>query len=139
MSGLNAFLAGNALPVENRRTPISDRFRDKDGKPMLWELRGLSESENEALRKSCTKIVRSKRGEAEKTDTSQYVGKLVVACVVYPDLKDPELQNSYGVMGADTLLKKMLTAGEYAALLEKVQEINGFDKDMNELVDEAKN
>ena len=75
----------------------------------------------------------------EKTDFALYTGKLVVACVVYPDLNDAALQDSYGAMGADTLVKKMLTAGEYAALLEKVQEINGYDKDMSELVDEAKN
>jgi len=43
------------------------------------------------------------------------------------------------VMGADLLVKKMLTAGEYAALMEKVQEVNGFDKDMAELIDDAKN
>ena len=60
-------------------------------------------------------------------------------CVVYPDLTDAELQNSYGVMGDDNLLKKMLKSGEYAALLNKVQEINGFDITTQDLVDEAKN
>ncbi|MNC83125.1 Phage XkdN-like protein [compost metagenome] len=59
--------------------------------------------------------------------------------VVYPDLKDAELQKSYGVLGADQLLRKMLLPGEYATLLQKVQSINGFDKDVNELADEVKN
>jgi hypothetical protein len=138
MSGLKAFLAANAEQVENRRVVISDRFRD-GGKPVLWELRAISEAENEALRKSCTKLVKSKRGDQEKTDNNLYIGKLAAESVVYPDLKDAELQNSYGVMGTEVLLKKMLTAGEYATLLAQVQEINGFDRDMNELVEEAKN
>jgi len=29
--------------------------------------------------------------------------------------------------------------GEYTALIQKVQELNGFDKELNELVDEVKN
>ena len=58
---------------------------------------------------------------------------------MFPNLKDKELQDSYGVMGDDKLLKTMLTAGEYANYLEKVQEVNGFDVPMDELVEEAKN
>jgi len=42
------------------------------------------------------------------------------------NLDDIELQNSYGVMGADALLKTMLTPGEYPEYMEKVQEVNGF-------------
>lgn len=139
MSGLHAFLSGNAAPVEHVRTAVSHRFRDENGAPILWELRALSEAENEALRKSCTRIVKNKRTETEKTDFNLYTGRLVAACVVFPDLGDAALQDSYGVLGADALVKKMLTAGEYAALLEKVQEINGYDKDLGELVDDAKN
>ena len=41
-------------------------------------------------------------------------------------------------MGEDALLKAMLTAGEYAAYLEKAQEICGFGLESQE-VDEAKN
>jgi hypothetical protein len=59
--------------------------------------------------------------------------------VVYPDLKNAELQKSYGVMGEERLLKAMLSAGEYVQLSGKIAEINGFDNDVNELVDEAKN
>ena len=50
-----------------------------------------------------------------------------------------DLQDSYGVMGAEELLKVMLLPGEYANYLGKVQEICGFDKNMNDLVEEAKN
>lgn len=42
-------------------------------------------------------------------------------------------------MGSDTLLKKMLNPGEYNDYLAKVQEVNGFDIDMNDLAEEAKN
>ena len=42
-------------------------------------------------------------------------------------------------MGADALLKAMLTPGEYANYLNKVQEICGFDITLQDEVDEAKN
>jgi hypothetical protein len=54
-------------------------------------------------------------------------------------LNDTELQDSYGVKGADALLKKMLKAGEYTEYKAKVMEVNGYDMSMEELVDEAKN
>lgn len=74
-----------------------------------------------------------------ETDYAQYVGKLAVACTVFPDLNNKELQDSYQVMGAESLLKKMLTPGEYQDYLAKVQEINGFDIALEDLVEDAKN
>lgn len=40
-----------------------------------------------------------------ETDYNAYLGKLDARCTVFPNLDDAELQNSYGVMGADALLK----------------------------------
>ena len=42
-------------------------------------------------------------------------------------------------MGADNLLKAMLSAGEFAAFVEKLQQICGFDSSLQDQVDEAKN
>ena len=41
-------------------------------------------------------------------------------------------------MGAEALLKRMLSPGEYADYVLKVQEINGFQT-LQEDIDEAKN
>ena len=75
----------------------------------------------------------------QEIDTNKYIGLLACTCTVFPNLNDAQLQNSYGVMCADELLKAMLLPGEYADYLMKVQEICGFDKSTQELVDEAKN
>lgn len=142
MSGLKAFFAQNAVAVENIKYAASNRFLDDEGHPMQWEIKTISSEEDEALRKSCTKKVPvpGKKGQfIPETDYTQYVGKLAAACTVFPNLNDVELQNSYGVMGEDKLLKKMLLPGEYAAYLGKVQEVNGFDIDMQEMVEEVKN
>ena len=142
MGNLSAFMAQNALKVENIKHCPSNRFVGKDGKPIEWELTCLTSQEDEELRKFCTKRVKvpgKKNQFTMETDYNLYLGKLASKCTVFPNLNDAELQNSYGVMGDDALLKAMLTPGEYADYLSKVQEINGFDIAFDELVDEAKN
>lgn len=139
---LSAFLKQNAEKIENEKVVISDRFKDENGVSIPFEIRVMTNGEDSELRKKCTKKVQvpGKKGMfTNETDYEAYVGLQAVNCVVYPDLKDSELQDSYGVMGELALLKAMLTLGEYANLLEEVQKINGFDKDMQELVDETKN
>lgn len=141
MSNLSAFLAQNAVQDEKIKYVASKRFVE-DGKPVEWELQSVTSEEDEQIRKSCTKRVPipGKHGQyIPETDLNKYLGLLAVKCVVYPNLNATELQDSYGVMGADNVLKKMLKPGEYQNLLNKIQEINGFSVNMDELVDEAKN
>lgn len=142
MSNLSAFLSQNALKVENAKYVVSKRFLDENKRPIEWEICGITSEEDEELRKSCTRKVPvpGKRNHfVPETDYNAYLGKLASRCTVFPNLNDAELQNSYGVMGADALLKVMLTPGEYADYIAKVQEVNGFESSMEELVEEAKN
>lgn len=140
MSEFSAFFAQNALPAAPEELVVSERFVDKEGNPLTWQVRAMTEEENEAIRKAVTKRVKGKNGQyTQETSMDDYLAKLAAESVVFPGLKDAELQKSYGVMGAEALLRKMLLPGEYAGLLAKVQEINGFDKDMEDLKDEVKN
>lgn len=138
---LSAFLAQNAVKIENVKYAASPRFVE-GGKPVEWEIRCVPGTEDEVLRKDCTRrvgIPGKKGAYTQETDYNLYLGRLAVACTVYPNLNDKELQDSYGVMGADVLLKTMLTSGEYAGYLSKVQEVCGFDKTLQDEVDEVKN
>lgn len=139
---LSAFLAENAVPVEHVKFAASPRFLDEKKKPMMWEIKTISATEDEALRKACAKRVPipGKRNQYQKeTDYDMYLGKLAVACTVFPDLNSATLQGSYHVMGAPELLKAMLTPGEYADYVSKIQEVCGFDTTLQEEVDEVKN
>lgn len=140
MSSLQAFFAQNVRSEIVEEFVVSERFKDENGKPIPWKLRTLTEAENEELRKAATQYVKGKGGQrVPEVKPELYLAKIAVASVVFPDLKDAELQKSYGVVGAEDLLKKMLLAGEYAALIQKAQEINGFDRDINEAIDQIKN
>lgn len=142
MSDFSVFMAGNAAKEENIKYVASTRFKDANGNPVEWEIKTIDSNLDETIRKECTKKipVNGKRGQyTQDIDTDKYIGKICVASTVYPDLNNAELQDSYGVKGADALLKKMLKPGEYTNYKTKVMEVNGYDTSMEELVDEAKN
>jgi hypothetical protein len=140
MSDLSMFFAQNVAVEVAEDFEVSPRFKEKEGKVVKWKLRSITEDDNQELRKSATKKVKGKNGVyTNDFDSNGYLSKMVVACVVYPDLKNAELQKSYGVIGAEKLLSKMLLPGEFGGLLERVQTMNGFDRDINDLVEEVKN
>lgn len=160
MSNLTAFLSQNALKQENEKVVVSKRFvepviDEKTGeqkidektkkpltKPVKWEVAAITSDEDDQLRKENTKRmpVPGKKGMmVPETNYTAYLAALAVKCTVFPNLHDADLQNSYGVMSAPELLKKMLLPGEYDEYLATIQKINGFDVGMDELVEEAKN
>ncbi|WP_353106262.1 phage tail assembly chaperone [Acetoanaerobium noterae] len=134
-----AFMKQNALQKENEEIVISDRFKNPDGSNAKWIIRPLGSEEHSKLRSECLSIEGKGRKTIQKFDQQKYMCKLAVSGVVEPDLHNKELQDSYGVMGAESLINKMLYAGELDKLVEGIQEISGIGKDFNELVDEAKN
>jgi len=142
MSNLSYFLAANVIKEDVVKYIASKRFIDENKNPVEWELGCITSAEDQEIRKSCTRKVQvpgKKNMYMPETDYDAYLAKLAVKCVKYPTLNNAELQNSYGVMGEVALLQAMLKSGEYQDLLKKVQEINGFDTGMDELVEEAKN
>ena len=68
-----------------------------------------------------------------------YNHALTALAVVEPDLNNAELQKAWGVLGSEKLLTKMLYVGEFANLLEAVQDLSGLDQDINDDIEEAKN
>ena len=141
MSDFSVFMKGNTNR-DSVKYVASKWFTDNKGKPIEWEIKPISSDLDETLRKECTKKVpiAGKRGQYnQETDTDKYIGKMCVACTVYPNLNDAELQDFYGVKDGEALLKKMLLPGEYTEYKAKVMEVNGYDMSMEELVDEAKN
>lgn len=59
--------------------------------------------------------------------------------IVQPDISNADFLAKAGCNTASEFLEKKLKAGEIAELAAKITEISGFDVDMNEKIDEAKN
>lgn len=142
MSNFRLFMKENKKKKENQKYAPTKSLVDETGKPLEWEFKHITSSENLALRDDCTTEVQitGKFGMyRDKTDSALYVKKLIAASTVYPDLDDAELQDSYGVSGAEDLLMELVDdPGEYADLAEFVQKMQGF-KTLNEEADAAKN
>lgn len=141
---LEVFMKGNVLPAEEKEVAISKRMLDSEGNPVKWTLQAITTREDTELRQECTRVAKApgkngKRGATvEKLDVDLYGLKLCAACVVYPDLNNAELQDSYGVKNPIDLLKVMLLPGELADLQVEATDVCGFQS-FDEKVEEAKN
>ena len=136
----DAFLKTNKIVKENEEIPVSESFKDENGDTILWEVRPLTNEEMKYIKKTCVKQIKDKRGGVSlETDTDKMMCLMAATSTVYPDLKNAELQNSYGVMGECALLEAMLSAGELLAYEQKINSINGFDVSFDDKVEEAKN
>lgn len=104
-------------------------------------IKAISEAENAALRKKNTMKIKGSGGQlVPRMDTDKYMGELVATCIVTPDLANKDLQAHYATPGSKVnTLRAMLLAGEFATLSSEIQEINGFDIEIDEMVDEVKN
>lgn len=142
MSNFSKFMKANKIQKKNVMHPVTKSLTDENGEPLLWEIKPLTTKENESIRESCTVEIPVK-GKPNmfrpKVDMNLYQAKMMVAAIVFPDLHNAELQNSYGVMSAEELIKEMIDdPAEYTDLAVFVQQLSGF-KTLQEDIDEAKN
>lgn len=138
---ITAFLAGNAIKIEEQEYVASKRFIGKDGKPIPWRLRVLTNDELDDMTRRCKKkeFIPKTREYKVSVDNVKLELEMICASVVYPNLNDANLQDSYGTVGAEATVKAMLTPGEYSDLARAVTEVAGFQMGMNEQVRTAKN
>lgn len=134
---LTAFLKQNKKNTDTIKYIASDAFVDEEGNALEWQLRPLKSKEAERIRHVCNNI---KKNGSVDVDTARFNRMVAVTCTVYPNLNDAELQDSYGVMGAEELITEMLdNDGDYQRYIKKCLEISGYNKTDAELVEEAKN
>lgn len=141
MADFSAFMAQNVQTLENKKVVISNRFKDASGKPIEWEIRAISSEENEELQRKCyvnTPVVGQRNQFTRELDQIKYTKALLAMSVVYPDLNNAKLQDSYGVKTPEALLQKMLYPREEAKLANEVMAFSQVEE-LEDLVEEAKN
>lgn len=142
MSEFTRFMKQNKKKKENATYAVTKSLVDENGKPLDWTLKPITTAENDAIRDECTIEIQVKGKPnmfRQKLNASKYLAKMICASVVEPNLNDKDLQDSYGVMTPEDLLREMVDdPGEYNDLAAFVQQLNGFTT-MDEAVEEAKN
>lgn len=141
MSRFSMFMKENKAERENGKYAVTKGLCDENGKPLQWEFRHITSKENDSIRESCTVEELGSGGTYRaRLKTGQYISRLIAASVVYPDLYDSELQDSYGVKTPEELLYAMVDdPGEYNGLAAFIQRFQGFDTSFEERVEQAKN
>jgi len=97
------------------------------------KLRGLKGQRVFALREECT-FRSEKRGKIqERLDEEAFQCKLIAAATVSPKWDHPKLLEKYQASSAEGVLKKMLLAGELAALGDVILDLSGFGVELEEI------
>ena len=143
MSNFSRFMKQNKIAKENTTFAATKSLVDENGKPLEWTIKPLNTSENENIRESCmmdVPVTGKPNMFRPKLNTSKYIAKMCAASVVEPNLYDKDLQDSYGVMTPEDLLKEMIDdPGEYNDFVAFIQDFNGFNTTLEDKVEEAKN
>lgn len=140
MSLLKDFLIENADAVNKEvEVPISPRFKDKDGKILKFKIKPMSGDEFGKYQKQCTTINMS----GKKRETTFDSGKFNMLCIVNhcvdPDFKEADFLKGLGVQTPEQAVSKVLLAGEIVELGNQISKVSGFDVDINEEIENAKN
>ncbi|BFH65066.1 MULTISPECIES: phage tail assembly chaperone [Paenibacillus] len=136
MMNLQDFL--NANPVENltEEVAISPRFKDEQGNPLKFMIKAMTPAEFEEIRKKATQI---KKGKNIEFDSQKFNLSIAINNTINPDFKNADSIKKLGVATPEDYIQRVLLAGELSTLVQKINELSGFDVGMNELVDEVKN
>ncbi len=143
MSKFSKFMKQNKVQKENTTYVATKSLLDENGEPLAWTIKAITTRENDNIRDDSTREVQvpgKPNVFRPKLDTSKYIAKMICASVIEPNLNDKELQDSYGVMSPEELIKEMVDdPGEYNDFANFVQEYNGFSTTLDEKATEAKN
>lgn len=133
---LQDFLNSNPVDDLTEEVVISPRFKDADGQLLKFTIKAMSNQEFEEIRKSATTM---RKGGKVDFDSQKFNLKVAINHTVNPNFKHAESIQKLGCRTAEEYVQKVMLAGEIATLTNRITELSGFDIDMNDLVDEAKN
>lgn len=112
------------------------------GKERKVVFKAIGADKGDEIRKQCKTVSIYKGQKIAESNQEKFIAKLIVETTVHPDFKNAELQDAWGVRGAEELLaamKSKMKDGEFGELSNIVTRINGYDKGVQKLVEEAKN
>ena len=140
--GLKSFLKQNVKPSAHEKVQISNRIIDEEtGEPEFWEIRALDSYELDECERQATKLQRvgkTDRYEAQ-TDQGKFALMTLTRAIVYPDLTDKEVQDSFGVNNPEDLLCRLLLPGERQKLITICNQLNSYEQSLDDAVEQSKN
>lgn len=134
---LKSFFKENNIKIENVKYIASDRFKDENGEVIEWELKVLDNKKVDELRNRFSSRSYVNHKEEFKFNSEDFMKVFVTEAIVFPNLTDKDLQDSYGVFSPYELLQEILTVGELTRLTEYINNLHDYKAEKK--VDEIKN
>ncbi|HOV80756.1 MAG TPA: hypothetical protein PK728_11745 [Bacillota bacterium] len=96
-------------------------------------LRGLTGKQVFSIRERCTER-KERRGQVtERLDEEQFNCALIAAATVKPNWGDQKLLAKFQASGPEEVIKRILLAGELAALGDAVLDLSGFNTELEDV------
>ena len=108
MSDFSFFMKSNKKKKENERFAATKSIVDADGNPVEWEFKHLTSKEVNEIREQYTTSKISNGQYTTEINTNRFINALVAESAVYPDLRNAELQDSYGVHTPEELVYELV-------------------------------
>ena len=134
---LKSFFKENNIKIENVKYIASNRFKNENGEVIEWELKVLDNKKVDELRNRFSSRSYVNHKEEFKFNSEEFMKVFVTEAIVFPNLTDKDLQDSYGVFSPYELLQEILTVGELTRLTEYINNLHDYKADKK--VDEIKN
>lgn len=131
MSKLTDFLVKNPVDNLTKEVVVSDRLKDHP-----FTIKGITGPSFAEYQKLSTVIGR--HGKVEFN--SRLFNELVILNhTVEPNFRDAEVIKAAGCSSPEQLMYRSLLAGEITELANQISALSGFDRDQDELIEDAKN
>lgn len=133
VGSLSDFLIENRQDNVTGKFFLSKRFEDAD---FEFEIRAMTSSEFAEYQKQCTRL---EKGRKVSFDNARFQELICVNHTITPNFKEKAALDKLGVMHPSDYMNIVLNAGEVTELYKHIQELSGFELDMDELRSEVKN
>jgi hypothetical protein len=130
MSELLQFLAENNITEITKEINVSKRMPEK------FKIKTMVQSKFNELQKKCTSKTTK---EGTSFDGGKFNVLAILECCIYPNFNNADFVNSMKAVTPYEAVCKCLLPGEISELSAKIQELSGFNTDINEEIEEAKN
>lgn len=133
---LQEFLNSNIVEGFEKEVCLGERFKDENGNCLKFKIKALSQEEFEQARKKATTITQN--GNVI-FDNMLFNNAIVINNTTEPSFKDAKSIKELSCVTPEQYLNKVLLAGEINTLSEEIVNLSGFNNDINQLVEQAKN
>lgn len=131
MSTLRDFLIDDMKSTEEvEEVILSERLKD-----YKFKIKPISRKDFNKFKTECRTVKKNK----VTFDDTAFDERVILKSCVEPNFNDAEFIEQAGCKTPGDLINKVLKAGEIQDLVNKISEISGFEEDVEELVEEAKN